>query len=62
MLMGVTRWELGVLRVPLIMVPDKIIVPKLHVKSGTKNRKLLSYIYKEYCTQQGIWKVTENHK
>jgi hypothetical protein len=23
MLMGVTSWELGVLRVPLIMVPDK---------------------------------------
>jgi hypothetical protein len=25
MLMGVTSWELGVLRVPLIMVPDNII-------------------------------------
>jgi hypothetical protein len=24
MLMGVTSWELGVLRVPLIMVPDNI--------------------------------------
>jgi hypothetical protein len=24
MLMGVTSWELGVLRVPLIMVPDTI--------------------------------------
>jgi Na+/glutamate symporter len=25
MLIGVTSWELGVLRVPLIMVPDTII-------------------------------------
>jgi hypothetical protein len=24
MLMGVTSWELGALRVPLIMVPDKL--------------------------------------
>jgi hypothetical protein len=24
MLMGVTSWELGVLRVPLIMVPDRL--------------------------------------
>jgi hypothetical protein len=26
MLMGVTSWELGVLRVPLIMVPDTFIL------------------------------------
>jgi hypothetical protein len=26
MLMGVTSWELGVLRVPLIMVPDNDII------------------------------------
>jgi hypothetical protein len=25
MLMGVTSWELGALRVPLIMVPDKLL-------------------------------------
>jgi hypothetical protein len=25
MLMGVTSWELGALRVPLIMVPDKYV-------------------------------------
>jgi hypothetical protein len=29
MLMGVTSWELGVLRVPLIMVPDNHVLIEL---------------------------------
>jgi hypothetical protein len=44
MLMGVTSWELGVLRVPLIMVPDKTVVGFLKLVELCKGLIVLPYL------------------
>jgi hypothetical protein len=44
MLMGVTSWELGALRVPLIMVPDKDISIRMYIAYSLRINKISIHV------------------
>jgi hypothetical protein len=59
MLMGVTSWELGVLRVPLIMVPDNRPTRWQGGRPSLTINYILQGTYKNYATSKAEYTNTQ---
>ena len=62
MLMGVTSWELGVLRVPLIMVPDTIEKQKEIAKAEAQQNQPKQVLHTASCYSPYVLEYVGNQQ